>query len=93
MPPSAVGYVRRAQTHPAGLTATEVQVLKLVAAGRTTKQIAAGLFLAVSTIERHITHIYDKIGARGKVAATAFALSHGFIQPSDMRAGEMLRQD
>ena len=66
------------------LTQTELEVLRLLATGRTTRQIGAKLYLAVSTVERHITHVYDKIGSRGKSAATAFALRHALIQPADV---------
>jgi non-specific serine/threonine protein kinase len=62
---------------PARLTAAEVQVLRRVAGGWTTAQIAAELVVAVSTVDRHLTHIYQKIGRRGRVAAAAFALEHG----------------
>jgi non-specific serine/threonine protein kinase len=63
--------------HPAGLTATEVQVLRLVARGHTTREIAAELVVAVSTVDRHLTHIYGKLGVRNRAAATAFALQQG----------------
>ncbi|HNB51040.1 MAG TPA: response regulator transcription factor, partial [Anaerolineales bacterium] len=62
---------------PHGLTAREAQVLQLIAAGRSTKEIAAALFISNPTVERHITHIYQKIGARSRAEATAFALRHG----------------
>ena len=62
---------------PARLTAREVEVLRLIAAGRTSKEIAAELVVTVPTVERHITHIYGKIGARGRADATAYALRHG----------------
>ncbi|HEX2174244.1 MAG TPA: helix-turn-helix transcriptional regulator, partial [Dehalococcoidia bacterium] len=67
--------------HPAGLSDREVQVIQLIAAGRTTKEIAAQLFVSVATVERHITHLYTKIGARSRVDATAFALAHGLTRP------------
>ena len=54
-----------------------MDVLRLMAAGCSTKQIASELVVAVPTVERHITHIYEKIGARGRAAAAAFALRHG----------------
>jgi DNA-binding CsgD family transcriptional regulator len=76
-----------------GLTPTEIRVLRLLAAGRTTKQIGVQLYLAVSTVERHITHVYDKIGSRGKAAATAFALSHDLIEPADVITNELLDHD
>jgi non-specific serine/threonine protein kinase len=63
----------------APLTATEVQVLRLLAGGGTTKEIAGQLVVAVSTVDRHITHIYEKLGVRNRAAATAFALKHGLV--------------
>jgi serine/threonine-protein kinase PknK len=62
--------------YPAGLSDTEVEVLRRLAAGLTTREIAAELAIGVSTVERHITHIYDKIGGRGRAAATTFALKY-----------------
>lgn len=62
---------------PCGLTPREAEVLQLIARGRSTAEIAADLVVSRATVERHITHIYDKIGARGRAAATAFALRHG----------------
>lgn len=64
---------------PAGLTPREVEVLRLIAAGHSNKQIAADLFLSVRTVERHITNIYTKIDARGKADATAWALRHALL--------------
>jgi len=61
----------------ANLTPAEVQVLRLLAGGRTTKEIAAELVVAVSTVDRHLTHIYGKLGVRNRAEATAFALKHG----------------
>jgi DNA-binding CsgD family transcriptional regulator/tetratricopeptide (TPR) repeat protein len=62
---------------PADLTPRERDVLRLMAAGYSTKQIASELVVAIPTVDRHITHIYEKIGARGRAAAAAFALKHG----------------
>jgi non-specific serine/threonine protein kinase len=58
------------------LSPRECDVLRLIAAGQSNKQIAAELFLSVHTIERHITNLYAKIGARGRADATAWALRH-----------------
>jgi DNA-binding NarL/FixJ family response regulator len=58
------------------LSPRERDVLRLIAAGQSNKQIAAELFLSVHTIERHITNLYAKIGARGRADATAWALRH-----------------
>ncbi|HEU5101786.1 MAG TPA: AAA family ATPase, partial [Roseiflexaceae bacterium] len=63
--------------YPAGLTAREAEVLRLVAAGLTNKEIAAQLVLSVPTVERHIANIYGKIGASRRYEAVAFALRHG----------------
>jgi LuxR family transcriptional regulator, maltose regulon positive regulatory protein len=64
-----------------GLTRREVEVLRLLAAGKSNQEIASALFLSVRTVERHISNIYRKIGASGNVArasATAFAIQHNF---------------
>jgi predicted ATPase/DNA-binding CsgD family transcriptional regulator len=61
----------------ADLTASEVEILRRLAGGRTTREIADELVVAVSTVDRHITHIYAKLGVRNRAAATAFALNHG----------------
>jgi DNA-binding NarL/FixJ family response regulator len=67
------------QRLPDGWSVTEANVLRLVANGRTTKEIAAELVIAVSTADRHITHIYDKLGVRNRSEATAYALKHGIV--------------
>jgi DNA-binding NarL/FixJ family response regulator len=54
-------------------------VLRRLAAGLKTREIGAELVIAVSTVDRHITHIYDKIGGRGRAAATTFALKHALL--------------
>jgi LuxR family maltose regulon positive regulatory protein len=65
---------------PAGLTARELEVLRLVARGRSNQEIAAELVLSIRTVERHIANIYDKIGASGRAAraaAASYALAVG----------------
>jgi DNA-binding CsgD family transcriptional regulator len=67
---------------PAGLTPREVEVLRLLAAGRSNAEIAATFVVSIRTAERHIANIYAKLGVEGKVArvaATAFALRHGLV--------------
>jgi predicted ATPase/DNA-binding CsgD family transcriptional regulator len=59
------------------LTPRELEVLRLVAAGHSNRQIANELILSVRTVERHINNLYAKIGARGKADATAYAFRHG----------------
>jgi DNA-binding NarL/FixJ family response regulator len=70
----------RGERGPLGsLTATELQVLRLLASGRTTKEIAGELIVAVSTADRHITHIYNKLSVHNRAEATALASKHGLI--------------
>ena len=67
------------KTTPAGLTGRETEVLRLVASGKTNKEIAEDLVLSIRTVERHIGNIYSKIGARGRADATVFALTQGLL--------------
>jgi DNA-binding CsgD family transcriptional regulator len=66
---------------PSALTAREMEVLRLLAAGLTNKEIAAELVLAPGTVHRHLVNIYAKIGARRRVDAAAFAMQHGLGSP------------
>jgi DNA-binding CsgD family transcriptional regulator len=61
------------EPYAAGLTRRELEVLRLLAAGRSNKEIAAELVLSVHTAERHVANIYRKIGARNRADAAAFA--------------------
>jgi DNA-binding CsgD family transcriptional regulator/pimeloyl-ACP methyl ester carboxylesterase len=61
----------------AGLTKREAEVLGLLAAGKSNLEISAQLFLSLRTVERHITHIYDKLGVRNRAEATSYAVKHG----------------
>jgi DNA-binding NarL/FixJ family response regulator len=62
--------------HPAGLSPREVEVLRLVAEGLTSAQIATELFLSPRTVDTHLTSIYQKLGVNSRAAATRFALEH-----------------
>lgn len=64
---------------PAGLTEREAEVLRLVAAGHTNKEIAAALFLSPKTVARHLSNIFTKTGVSSRAAATAFAFEHDLI--------------
>jgi non-specific serine/threonine protein kinase len=59
-----------------GLSARELEVLRLVAGGRSNAEIAAELVLSVRTVERHLASIYGKLGAEGR-SARALAVAHG----------------
>lgn len=63
--------------HPGGLSAREVEVLRLVAAGDTNREIAGELYLSEKTVERHLSNIFGKLGLSSRSAATAFAFRHG----------------
>jgi ATP/maltotriose-dependent transcriptional regulator MalT len=69
----------RAAGGAGGLTARELQVLRLVAAGETNKAIAAELFVSERTVDRHLSNIYAKLGVSSRAAATAHAYQHGLI--------------
>jgi DNA-binding NarL/FixJ family response regulator len=62
-----------------GLTARELQVLRLLAAGRSNKAIAAELVLSKRTVDRHVSNIFDKCRVSSRAAATAYAYEHGLI--------------
>ncbi len=68
-----------ASEYPAGLTAREVEVLKLVARGLTNAQIAQELYLSPRTVNAHLNSIYQKLGVGSRTAATRFAGEHGLI--------------
>ena len=74
---------------PDGLTPREVEVLGLVAAGRSNQEIAAALGLSGRTVERHLARVYDKLGLRGKAAraaAAAYVAGHRLTAPPPSRA-------
>jgi DNA-binding CsgD family transcriptional regulator/tetratricopeptide (TPR) repeat protein len=64
---------------PAGLTAREIEVLRLVATGKSNRQIATALVISDHTVRRHLQNIFDKIDVTSRAAATAFAFQHDLI--------------
>jgi len=77
---SAAGHrTRLRRDGPGGLTAREVEVLRLLARGLSTKEIAERLFVSPKTASNHIEHIYGKIDAKNRVAASLFAVQHGLL--------------
>jgi DNA-binding NarL/FixJ family response regulator len=68
-----------ATTSPGGdlLSAREAEVLRLIAAGRSNAQIAEALVISPNTVGRHVSNIFDKIGAANRAEATAYALRQG----------------
>ena len=61
---------------PSGLSAREVEVLRLVATGKSNRDIAAELVLSEHTVARHLQNIFAKLGVSSRSAATAFAFEH-----------------
>jgi DNA-binding CsgD family transcriptional regulator len=74
---------RAREALPAGLTRREVEVLALLAAGRTNREIAEALVLSPRTVENHVDHIYQKTGSHSRVLAAAFAARHGLSADAD----------
>lgn len=59
-----------------GLTARELQVLRLLATSKTNHAIAADLVLAQKTVDRHVTNIYAQLGVSSRSPATAYGYEH-----------------
>ena len=74
--------VGRRREGPAGLTAREVEVLRLLARGLSNKKIAERLVITPKTAGNHVEHIYTKIGATNRAEAGLFAMQHGLL-PDD----------
>ena len=71
---------RRARPErPGGLSRREVEVLRLVADGRTSGEIATQLFISPRTAEHHVQNIYTKIGVSSRAAATRWAIRHQVV--------------
>lgn len=65
---------------PRGLSSREVEVLALVAEGRTNKDVALALGLSIKTVARHLENIFLKLEVSTRSAATAFAINHGLVR-------------
>ena len=61
---------------PAGLTSRELEVLRLLVAGRSNAEIATTLFISPRTAQTHVQHIFDKLDVDSRAGAVAFALRH-----------------
>jgi DNA-binding NarL/FixJ family response regulator len=71
---------RERPARPGGLSRRELEVLRLVAAGSTSHEIAAELFISTRTAEHHIANIYTKIGISNRAAATRWAVTHRVVE-------------
>jgi len=72
--PSSPSPVKPAAIYPDGLTAREVEVLRLVAAGSSNQEIADMLVISERTVNSHLVHIFNKLGVNSRAAAAAFAI-------------------
>jgi DNA-binding CsgD family transcriptional regulator len=70
---------RTRSARPGGLSRREIDVLRLVAAGRTSGEIAAELFISTRTAEHHTQNIYTKISVSNRAAATRWAVAHRIV--------------
>jgi DNA-binding NarL/FixJ family response regulator len=78
--PSLVsGDVPDEELEPMTLTAREREVLGLLAAGSSNREIAAALFVSLPTVKTHLAHIYDKLGARNRNEALGRAMTLGLL--------------
>lgn len=71
----------RLSSRPSGLSEREVEVLRLLALGRSNAEIARELVISPRTAEHHVQHIYGKIGVSTRAAAALFAMRHGLFTP------------
>ena len=63
-----------------GLTARELQVLRLVAIGRSNREIASALVISEHTVARHVQNLFAKLGVSSRTEAGAFAFTHGLVR-------------
>jgi DNA-binding NarL/FixJ family response regulator len=62
-----------------GLSTREVEVLRLIATGKTNRAIAEELFLSEKTVARHVSNIFGKLSLSSRAAATAYAYENGLL--------------
>jgi DNA-binding NarL/FixJ family response regulator len=77
------GYVQRVEAAPDLLTARQREVLRLVAGGKSTKEIAFLLSLSVKTVETHRAQIMERLGIRDVAGLVRYALRTGLVPPEN----------
>lgn len=80
-PPPQPAARRREEGPPEILTARETAVLRLLAAGKTNRQIADAMHLSLSTVKRHLEHIIAKLGVSDRTQAAVRATELGLLDP------------
>lgn len=86
-PPGAAALLQRlalqlppgSRARPHGLTERELEVLQLVASGRTNREIAAALVVSEATVKTHLNNIFGKLGLQDRAQAVIFAYQHGLV--------------
>ncbi|MCB1246628.1 MAG: response regulator transcription factor, partial [Acidimicrobiia bacterium] len=73
------GHRSRSDRSSANLTPREIEVLRLVATGKTRKEIARELYISPKTAGNHIEHIYAKTGVSNRAQASLYAVSRGYM--------------
>jgi DNA-binding NarL/FixJ family response regulator len=74
-------YLARGDDPSDPLTPRELEIVKLVAEGRTSEEIAAALVISKKTVEHHRSHILEKLGMRDRVDLTRYAIRRGLVEP------------
>jgi DNA-binding NarL/FixJ family response regulator len=77
---AAPDVARLAPDDTHGLTARELQVLRLVAIGRSNREIASALVISEHTVARHVQNLFVKLGVSSRTEAGAFAFTHGLVR-------------
>lgn len=75
-------YRVRLDRKPAGLTTRELETLRLIATGKTNKEIAQALFISTNTVAIHVARVLAKTGASNRTEAAAYAASHHLFEPT-----------
>lgn len=65
--------------YPGGLTQREVEVLRVIAAGKSNREISEELVITLNTVFRHVSNIFSKTGASNRVEAATYASRHGLV--------------
>jgi DNA-binding NarL/FixJ family response regulator len=74
-----ISGITTTERQPGGLTGREIEVLQLVASGKSNRTIATDLFLSGKTVARHVANIFTKLNVSSRAAATAYAYEHDLM--------------
>lgn len=69
--------------YPDGLSYREIEVLRLIAAGKSNREIAGELYISHNTVANHITNILNKTNTTNRAEAAVYAVQHGLVQPTN----------